>query len=841
MVSQGSDNQVFSLKSTSRYIAEEDRFMISLSWGEVAIGDYDQNGEVGISDLVPIAKYRNRLVSFIPAEQNPVVPWYPHADYIAWRNSRIDGDRNGVILPSDITPIARHWGERLDGYRIYRRAPGESAFSLLEGDAQYPELTIHRSSTFAEGTSAPLADRAVFYSYSDYVDEIGDYDYYVAPVDLQTMTEGQASLHHIAATAVPPAASFTAATYPELDVLAVQVDASSSIEGTYQIDMCLWDFGDGSDAVLAGQYHSHTYEQPGTYTITLLAMDYYKLMSEPVKVEFTTAQPPHASFTARQVPGEVPDLLELDATQSSDSNGEIVEYRWSFHDPDVNIPFNLTTSTEPVVQIRGHRYESEPFDVYLIVTDNDGLSDMTLQEVQMQQSPDIRMYATPDISTTPAEHTASLNIWVYPGTTIDNCTFDWDFEGDGTFDLLDSDVTSIQHVYTEAGEYEPTVVARNEHELTSTGSDTLVVYPDDGTVRWRTTHMLISPLPEHAACMTVVNGHPAITFAGPQLEHESYVVYSRADDPLGQTWNNPVVLDASPGLIPGTQYARTELKLMGGRPAVSYFRQSAEGQPVELCYLRATDANGESWPAPQAVSSHSSQQLSQLSMAEVNGQPAIAYADRDELGFANLQYIRALDPDGTAWTAPLTINYNNGNVFPYELCLNVIGGMPAVSFDYGGLKYVRATDADGASWQDPLRVTLQGGWHNSLLEVDGRPAISHFQVGNLAGDDSDLYFSRAEDSLGDSWPLLDHIIAEEGDVGRYSCMAIINGVPAVAYIRDGYLVDYIEAQDPAGNTWKEPEHPNLGGSNGQLTLVELDGRPAIFSDSSFGSVFAIKR
>jgi hypothetical protein len=102
---------------------------VTLQWTERCIGDYDQNGEVGISDLTPLGQQFQALVSYDSAAEHDGFAGWPSGDpgdaasggapaANNWRRARIDGDGNGELNIADVTPIAVHWGERLDGYVI---------------------------------------------------------------------------------------------------------------------------------------------------------------------------------------------------------------------------------------------------------------------------------------------------------------------------------------------------------------------------------------------------------------------------------------------------------------------------------------------------------------------------------------------------------------------------------------------------------------------------------------------------------------------------------------------------------------------------------------------------
>jgi len=73
----------------------------SLAWGYVSLGDYDQNGTVGISDVTPIAVHYGKTVD----EQDSL-------------EDVADGSRDGTISIADITPIAVNYGVTCAGYAI---------------------------------------------------------------------------------------------------------------------------------------------------------------------------------------------------------------------------------------------------------------------------------------------------------------------------------------------------------------------------------------------------------------------------------------------------------------------------------------------------------------------------------------------------------------------------------------------------------------------------------------------------------------------------------------------------------------------------------------------------
>jgi len=101
----------------------------------------------------------------------------------------------------------------------------------------------------------------------------------------------------------------------------VSVDPDGFIEEYY------WDFGDSTTG--RGARIDHTYQNPGSFTLTLRVVDNSETPcnTDSAFANITINQPPVPVLN-------VPDFVEegetftLDATQSSDPDGQITEYRW---------------------------------------------------------------------------------------------------------------------------------------------------------------------------------------------------------------------------------------------------------------------------------------------------------------------------------------------------------------------------------------------------------------------------------------------------------------------------------------------------------------------------------
>lgn len=157
------------------------------------------------------------------------------------------------------------------------------------------------------------------------------------------------------ALGVPSTASF--AFLPSAPVAGgpIGFDASGSSDpngGAVTITGYAWDFGDGSTG--SGVAPIHAYASPGTYAVLLTVTNTLGLSSPPVMHSITVVAPPTPAFTSSPVnPGagsvvvdELPTAtvavktahpaarvaVAFDGSRSSDPDGAITSYRWSFGD-----------------------------------------------------------------------------------------------------------------------------------------------------------------------------------------------------------------------------------------------------------------------------------------------------------------------------------------------------------------------------------------------------------------------------------------------------------------------------------------------------------------------------
>lgn len=359
-----------------------------------------------------------------------------------------------------------------------------------------------------------------------------------------------------------------------------------------------------------------------------------------------------------------------------------------------------------------------------------------------------------------------------------------------------------------------------------------------------------------APSLAVVNGKPAIAYAGARLS------YVRASDADGIAWSAPVAIGSQPAGHPS-------LAEVNGRPAIAYYDGG-------LHYVRAKDAAGTAWQTPVKVDI-TAKVGEFASLKVINGWPAMAYYDRSN---GNLKFVRAADPDGTTWSTPLTVD-SGGDVGLYA-CLVETEANPAISYwaagPAPGFKVVRAASRDGTSWGTPALVDQGGtvGEFGSLVydgaqllaayydrsngslkaaregwtteTVDGGAMVGQYLSAAVLGgyacvsyydrDHGSLKFNRAASASAASWGT-PRTLDDTGDVGLYSSLAEVNGTPAVAYY-DATLenLKFTRATGAAGSAWSAPVVVDATNNVGPYaSLAVVNSRPAIaYYDVTLGDL-----
>jgi PKD repeat protein len=224
-----------------------------------------------------------------------------------------------------------------------------------------------------------------------------------------------------------PTAAFSFAPVSPFTGVSVTFTNQSTDDGTFT---SAWNFGDGSTSTDASPAHS--YAASGTYTVSLTVTDTGNLSSTITHQITIVNRAPTASFTMKGVvqPGEDIGL----ANNSSDQDGQVTSYQWSFDDG--------TSSTQSAPQ----KSYGNPgtYHVSLQAFDNNGSYSTMLQDVRVNAQPTALIIVAPD-------QTAGQDVQFDSSASDSDGTvasYAWDF-GDGS---LGTGGTPA-HAYAQAGDY----------------------------------------------------------------------------------------------------------------------------------------------------------------------------------------------------------------------------------------------------------------------------------------------------------------------------------------------------------------------------------------------------
>jgi PKD repeat protein len=270
------------------------------------------------------------------------------------------------------------------------------------------------------------------------------------------LTPAQVARHHALGkgTGTPnaaPVASFTAS--PSNLTLAVDGSASSDPDGT--IASYAWTFGDGTTGT--GVRASKTYAAAGTYTVTLTVTDNggrTATSSRQVTVSAAPNAAPVASFTAS--PSNL--TLAVDGSASSDADGTIASYAWTFGDG--------TTGTG--VTASKTYAAAGTYTVTLTVTDNGGRTATSSRQVTVSAAPNAAPVAS--FTASPTDLTVAVDGSASSDADGTIASHAWTF-GDGTTGTG----ATTSKTYAAAGTYTVTLTVTDDRGTTATTSRTVTV------------------------------------------------------------------------------------------------------------------------------------------------------------------------------------------------------------------------------------------------------------------------------------------------------------------------------------------------------------------------------
>ena len=226
-----------------------------------------------------------------------------------------------------------------------------------------------------------------------------------------------------------------------------------------------WDFGDGT--VSTERHPVHTYTVPGTYAVVLTVTDDQGQSSQLTR-DYTVLEPPTPAFSWTPASVLEGDLVRF-ADLSTDADGPILAWHWTFHDGSVR------TADDPTWSYR----DDGSWPVTLVVTDSQMLTAAVTLEVPVAN-------AAPSLNLIPpAGPVVWGETWI-PGqaSATDPGADDqaallchWDYGDGNTLDISACYGTDprLEYVYDLPGTYTATLTVTDPSGETAGGSFDLEV------------------------------------------------------------------------------------------------------------------------------------------------------------------------------------------------------------------------------------------------------------------------------------------------------------------------------------------------------------------------------
>ena len=448
----------------------------------------------------------------------------------------------------------------------------------------------------------------------------------------------------ITVTNEKPEADFTfSPTDPVVDET-ISLDASPSTDSDGRITEYEWDFnGDGdyddyNDG--DGQTESISFAEGGVYSVGLKVYDNGEKVDTIQKDIEVANEPPTADFEftpAEPVPDE---RVDLDASTSSDSDGDIVSYEW-----DLNGDGDYDDYNDGDGQTTDKTFDTAgSYTIGLKVTDNGDLAAEERQTITVTNEEPVPEFAV-EPSTPHPDEQVRLDASASRDEDGNIVSYEWDLNGDGDYDdYNDGDGQSVTTEFATGGSY--TVGLR---------------ITDNGEVSTTTTRTI-----------TVTNTPPTANFS-----------YSLTGDGL------TVQLDGSPSTDPDDSGRITSYQwdLNGDGDYDDYEDASGQSPAVEFesageyeIGLQVTD-NGDLTKSVRRTVAVSAPPKAAFSMDPViaaTGQPATFDASDSVDPDGDIETYRWTFPDGTTKQGE-EVTYQFGSVGSYEVELTVVDSFGATA------------------------------------------------------------------------------------------------------------------------------------------------------------------
>jgi WD40 repeat protein/chitodextrinase len=266
----------------------------------------------------------------------------------------------------------------------------------------------------------------------------------------------------------PPEAKFTVSPTEGQKPLTLRLDASQSHDPNGSI--VNWEWKSSGGKTLEGEKTNFILTDVGEQTITLTVTDNEGATAIAEQTVTVFGKAPVAKFKASPLTGEAPLTVQLDSSDSYDSDGRITDYTWTISNGQQIVGRNPSILLE----------KSGDYEISLVLTDNDGLeSETVIQTITVEDSGPIEN-AKPiaQLQVDPLSGVAPLTVTLDGSQSVDPdggnlTTYDWVATDKKTTLTTTGETATL--TFEQAGDYTLTLTVTDENGNTSSDSETITV------------------------------------------------------------------------------------------------------------------------------------------------------------------------------------------------------------------------------------------------------------------------------------------------------------------------------------------------------------------------------
>jgi parallel beta-helix repeat protein len=241
-----------------------------------------------------------------------------------------------------------------------------------------------------------------------------------------------------------PVADFTAAPLSGVKPLRVQfTDLSTNNPTSWD-----WDFGDTS-LHSSNQNPFHDYQNPGTYTVTLIASNTGGASAPVTKTDYITVEGPQADFIASPRTGIKPLTVYFTDLSTNGPSSWKWEYRTGANPYTVFATTQDSSFTFPDPGMYDIRLTVDEAQPWANTVEKTGY--ITVSQIPAPEA---------DFTATPRSGIRPLDVAFTDLSSGNPTSLAWDFDGDGTIDVMSAE--NPTWTYTAAGTYTVKLIATND-------------------------------------------------------------------------------------------------------------------------------------------------------------------------------------------------------------------------------------------------------------------------------------------------------------------------------------------------------------------------------------------